>query len=272
MGWAILIIVIGWGVIGCAVQRKVLFPRWAIEAHSRPISESTLAKRGIERIWLGQAGDGVEMWLIKGDGVSAEKPGGVVIFAHGNGEVIDLWPGELKPYAEMGVSVLLVEFRGYGRSAGKPSESGIVADFVAAYDLIKQREDVDAEKMVVHGRSVGGGIAAGLVRQRQVRGVILESTFTSVKRMARRYLIPGFMVMDPMDVQGMLKAHQGEVLLMHGVDDGIIPAWHAKANADAAANAELILVEDAGHNDLPMDRVYWGHVRDYLVRVGVVGE
>ena len=92
------------------------------------------------------------------------------------------------------VRVLLPEYRGYGRSAGSPSQRAITEDLIAFYDLLARRPEVDAQRVVFHGRSLGGGAVCDLARHRKPAAVILMSTFTSMKRMAPRYLVPGFMV------------------------------------------------------------------------------
>src|SRR5690606_34255575 len=99
----------------------------------------------------------VEAWLLPGDGVSAERPGPAVVFAHGNAELIDHWPGALARYRRLGVSVVLPEYRGYGRSAGRPSESAIRDDLRALHARLSSHPMVDVTRLVYHGRSLGGG-------------------------------------------------------------------------------------------------------------------
>ena len=82
----------------------------------------------------------------------------MVIFAHGNGELIDYWPDELKKFNDFGLGVLLVEYPGYGRSDGTPTQKSISEAFEAAYDMLVSRPDVDAERIILFGRSVGGGV------------------------------------------------------------------------------------------------------------------
>src|SRR5688572_30832441 len=117
---------------------------------------------GLERLHVGP----VEGWFLPAYGVAAGRPGPAVIFAHGNAEIIDPYALELEPYRRMGVSVLLPEFRGYGRSGGEPSEEGITDDFVAFHDLLAARPDVDPSRIVFHGRSLGGGVVCALAARR----------------------------------------------------------------------------------------------------------
>ena len=80
----------------------------------------------------------------------------MVLFAHGNAEVID-YIALMSPYRDAGISVALLEYRGYGRSTGGPSE-GLIADGLALVERLKARPDVDPEQILLHGRSLGGGV------------------------------------------------------------------------------------------------------------------
>ena len=111
------------------MQRKILFPRYMIMVEV-PVEENI---SGIEQIWTNTGSGKVETWLLAPTQSSTSKPFPVVIFAHGNGELIDFWPNELKKFNEFGVGVLLVEYPGYGRSEGSPGQRSISEAFEAAY-------------------------------------------------------------------------------------------------------------------------------------------
>ena len=238
-------IVILLGVL-VGLQRAILFPTWAVSAPAQ--SEGEQDK---EQLWLSTRKGRVEAWFLAGRGVSQAEPGPLVIFAHGNGEIIDHWPQTLDHYRQLGVSVLLPEFRGYGRSGGSPSEQGIVQDYVAFYDQVTARPDVDARRVVFHGRSLGGGVVCGLAKQRKPAALILQSTFTSVADLAaEKYLIPRFLIRDPFDSVEAVRGLDSPLLIIHGRDDELIPISHAHTLRAAAKRAEL-LVLPGGHNDTP---------------------
>lgn len=232
-------------VVVLGLQRYLVFPRHLVHAPDPPHPVE-----GRERLWLSTDEGEVEAWLLPGRGASAEHPSPLVIFAHGNAELIDTWPDYLRPYREWGLSVLLVEYRGYGRSAGSPSEGSIADDLVLAYDQVTARPEIDAQRVILHGRSIGGGAVCALARRRRPAALILQSTFTSIRAMAARWFVPGFLVLDPFDNEACLHDFSGPVLLVHGRHDGLIPPSHAEALRRAAPQARLVWY-DANHNDCP---------------------
>lgn len=261
------IVLIGFGlwlIVACGLQRQVLFPRWAM-----PDVPPIRAAGGVEVLTLDTDQGPVPAWFIPGDGQTAEHPGPVVVFAHGNAERIEDWDPELRRYTRMGVGVLLPEFRGYGQAAGSPSQKAIVSDFVAFYDQVSVRADVDPARIMVHGRSIGGGVAAQLADQRPTAAMILQSTFISAARMARGYSVPRLLMRDPLDVEAVLRSYDQPVLLIHGRNDEIIPPYHAETNHAAAPDSRLIWY-DMGHNDPPPADVYWANIESFLRETSVI--
>ena len=249
-----------WLLIVWFVQRLVLFPTWAVPQtlHVRPGPD-------VETLWLETPAAKVEAWFIPGDGVDAEHPGPAVIYAHGNGELIDLWQHDLRAYRDRGISVLLPEYRGYGRSTGSPTQAGITADLIPFHDRLAARPDVDADRIVFHGRSVGGGAVAALAGHRPPRAMILESTFTSVAPLARRFLVPWFLVRDRFDTLAALRQYEGPMLIIHGTQDEVVPVSHARELAQAAENSRLVIYEDMTHNSgPPSERAYWAEIEAFL--------
>jgi fermentation-respiration switch protein FrsA (DUF1100 family) len=212
----------------------------------------------------------VEAWYVPGKGASADVPAPLVVFAHGNAEYLDDNQSLMASYRELGFSVLMVEFRGFGRSAGTPSESNIADDFHAMTQATVQRPEVDGSRLVYHGRSLGGGVVCALARKRKPNALVLQSTFTSIARMARRYLVPGFLVRDPFDNLGLLEGLDAPVLIIHGRGDPMIPLSHAQTNRKAATQGKLI-VYDCAHNDCPPNSVvYWEDLRAFYQNAGIV--
>lgn len=277
--WLYLLIgVVSWVAVVWFGQRLILFPRWAMGP-----AGSSLPGPKVRCLQLETGRGPVEAWFLRGDQVSVQHPGPVVIFAHGNGELIDHWEHALCGYTDMGVSVLLVEYRGYGRSAGHPSQTAIVSDYRAFYALLGRREDVDADRIVLHGRSLGGGVVAQLAATASGLGdgvsdggqlpapaaMILQSSFIGTASLARSYLVPRFLVRDPFDVTTVLRQFTNPVLILHGTRDQVIPPRHARQNHMAAVNSRLIFY-DISHNDPPPLQRYWTDIAEFLIAAGII--
>jgi len=228
------------------LRRRILFPRHALRAEPNPLRRF----EGIERIARTIRGGEVEAWFMPAPGSSARSPSPVVLFAHGNGELIEHWPEMLAPYLELGIGVLLPEYRGYGRSAGWPSERTIVDDCRWFLARIHERDDVDRRRTILHGRSIGGGVVCSLAPHVDVSAMVLWSTFTSVVDVARRLGVPGFLVPDRFDNEAALRRVRAPTFIVHGTADTLIPVEHAHRLA-ALAYAPQLRLYDAGHADCP---------------------
>jgi fermentation-respiration switch protein FrsA (DUF1100 family) len=243
------------------IQRNLLFPRHLVQ-----LPPHLPVVQGRERWWLSTDEGDVEAWLLPGHGISAEHAGPAVVFAHGNGELIDHWCYFLDRYRQLGISVILPEYRGYGRSAGKPSEHALVSDFCQVYARMRSDPRIDLTRLAYHGRSLGGGVVCALAKIHAPQALVLESTFTSVVDVARGMGIPGFFIHDRFESLPVVRDFAGPVLVLHGTRDTLIPPQHAERLAAANRRAELVFYE-AGHNDLPPPRAdYWPRIEATLRR------
>lgn len=245
--------------------RSVLFPVSQTSVPERQRPRPADAESWVRRIPAGE----VEAWYLP----PAPRPGSpdaapVVVFAHGNGELIDDWPHALEPYRRMGLGVLLPEFRGYGRSSGEPTEKTIHEDLLFFHDQLVERDDIDATRLVYHGRSLGGGVVAALARERPPLGMVLESTFTSVPDMASRLGVPRALIKDRFDTRALLEILDRPTLVMHGKRDQIIPFEHAQRLVEAARRPRLVTFE-GGHNEAPPPEPYWQAIRELLADLGL---
>jgi len=247
------------------LQRQMIYPRYLMGG---PGADAPLPE-GVERLWVETPGGRVEAWYMPAD--KAVGPAAAVIFAHGNAERIDDLPAEFRPLTALGLGVLLVEYPGYGRSPGAPSQASITAAMTAAYDVLVSRPEVDPSRIVIYGRSLGGGAACALAARRPSAAMILASTFTSVRSFARRYGVPAFLVRDPFDNLAVVAAYPQPLLVVHGRRDEVIAYRHGEALYRAAPSGRL-LTYDCGHNDCPPDRRQF--VRDlsgFLTTAGIIG-
>jgi hypothetical protein len=222
---------------------------------------------GVERIWLETEAGAVEAWFVPVDGVQSSP---AAIFAHGNAELIDHALPDALDLRDMGLSVMLVEFPGYGWSEGQPSRASIADAYRIAYDTLAAKQSVDADRIVGVGRSLGAAVIGDLARDRPLRALVLQSPFTSVSHLARRYLVPSVLVRDAFDNVGAISAFDGPILLVHGTRDAMIPYAHSEQLERAAMDAELLAL-DCGHNDCPPDRAaHAAALRDFLERARIL--
>ncbi|MDP6977341.1 MAG: alpha/beta hydrolase [Myxococcota bacterium] len=242
--------------LGCDMQRRILYPRPPV-----PPGEPRLPA-GSDRVWLGED-EPTEAWFLRPPMQERRFP--VVIFTHGNGELIDHWLPIYQEATRRGVGVLLVEYPGYGRSGGKPSQKSITRAMLQAYDFVADQPGVDRDAIVAHGRSLGGGAACALALERPLAAMVLESTFTSVRALAGQLGFPRFMVVDPFDNLAAVSELDIPILVIHGERDEIIPVGEGEALA-AAAETELVLMS-CGHNDCPFS---WPIVEAFLAELGLL--
>lgn len=221
---------------------------------------------GVEQVWLPTVAGRVEAWFVAGP--TARGP--AFLFAHGNAEQIDDWPLSLSGAGALGASLLMVEYPGYGRSEGEPSEASIRDAMVAAHDWLGARPEVDPARIVAFGRSLGGGAVCTLVRRRPLAALVLQSTFTGIESFARARWLPGFLVRDRFDNLAAIERFEGPVLVIHGTRDDVIPYAHGQALAAAARNGALISYPCA-HNDCPPSfDAMWHAIGQFLRTHGVM--
>jgi abhydrolase domain-containing protein 17 len=170
-----------------------------------------------------------------------------LLYIHGNAE--DL--GDIRPQLDLlqsyGFSVFAYDYRGYGTSNGKPSESNAYRDADTAYKYLTEKLKISPKRIIVYGRSVGGGSATELAAQYSPAGLILESTFTSAFRVVVPFPLLPFDKFTNLDK--LPKVHC-PILIMHGRADRTIPIEHGLALYRAAPDPKMSLwVPAAGHND-----------------------
>lgn len=189
----------------------------------------------------------------------------LLIFAHGNHELIDYWLTRLNGFRQRGFHLLLVEYPGYGRSQGVPSETSITQAMVAAYDVMASDPRIDHQRIYGYGMSLGGGAIAALAKQRPLRALILQSTFPSLRLFAARYLAPQWLLKDPFDSQAVLQNYTGPVMVIHGEQDGLIPWAQAQALADVSTNSKFHLYQ-CGHVCWDPERLPFWHDFDVFIQ------
>jgi fermentation-respiration switch protein FrsA (DUF1100 family) len=170
-----------------------------------------------------------------------------ILYIHGNAEDI----GDIQPFLESlhkwGFGTFAYDYRGYGTSDGKPGEWNAYQDAEAAYTYLTQKLQVPPHKIIVYGRSVGGGSAVDLATRHPIAGLILESTFTSAFRVVVPFPLLPF---DKFANLNKLQQVNCPILVMHGQADQTIPVKHGYQLYEAAADPKMSLwVDGAGHDD-----------------------
>lgn len=214
-------------------------------------------------------GGQVESWLYPAAG---DELAPLVVYCHGNAELIDYQDPVVQGYRRHGVALLLPEYRGYGRSGGKPSEAGIVADCIRFVDVALARPEIDRSRVVFHGRSLGGGVAAQLAAQRRPAALILEETFYSLAAMSAEYYAPSFLAKHPFRTDLVLRKLEAPILIFHGTRDSVIPVEHARRLHALRPDATYVEY-DSDHVEFPGDRneaAYWDEIRRFLLEAGVI--
>ncbi len=218
--------------------------------------------------WIDTPEGKIETWFIPSKNNNTNQGNPVVIFAHGNYELIDYCEVETRGLNQLGYDVFLIEYPGFGRSKGMTSRESINTVYVWAYDWLVSNKNVDPDQIIGFGRSLGGGAICDLVEKRSLAGVILQSTFSNVKSFAKRYGAPAFLARDPFDNVEIMKNYSRPVLIIHGRQDALIPFWHGETLAKNIPQSEFIQF-DCEHNDCPPDwKAYW-QIIDRFIKTAV---
>jgi abhydrolase domain-containing protein 17 len=181
-----------------------------------------------------------------------------ILYAHGNAEDLGQIAPMLEELRQHGFAVIAFDYRGYGASTdGPPTASGATRDMESVYQHAVHALGVPPSRLVLYGRSVGGGPATDLAARLPIGGLVLESTFTSTfVVMTRVPLLP----FDRFPNLHHIRQVHAPVLVVHGSADAAIPFSHGRRLYEAASNPKQALwVEGAGHNDLALvaGQRYW---------------
>lgn len=185
------------------------------------------------------------------------EPRAVVLFMHGNGGNVALWAPSLKFLVDRHrVSALVFDYRGYGKSAGEPSEKGILQDARAARAWLTERTRVNESDVVLMGQSLGGGVAVDLAAKDGARGLVLVSTFTSMPDVAAQHInwLPTqWLMTQRFHSLAKIRSYPGPLLVCHGDADHLIPFEQGEQLYLEAASTQKEFIRHVGgdHNDPP---------------------
>lgn len=199
-----------------------------------------------------QAADGTPLhgWFFPADTNSARKQMAVLV-CHGNAGNISDRLDVCSAFLSAGLNVFVFDYRGYGRCGGKPSEKGTYLDGEAAYQWLRSK-GFAPENIILHGESLGGGVAAELALHNNFGGLILQSTFTSIPDIGAElfpWLPVRWLSRISYDTKSKLPRIQVPVLLMHSRADTLIRFHHAERNYAAAREPKLLWELTGDHNN-----------------------
>lgn len=201
----------------------------------------------------------INAWYIK-----AKKNKPTVIFCHGNGGNISFYQDIADSIAQKGYGVLLLDYRGYGNSGGFSTEKGLYKDLNAAIAYLNTKEHIKNENIILWGLSLGGAVVADVASKEQFKGVILQSTFTSVKEEAIALfgknennligkIIAEFfknLIINPYDTKSKIAKIKSPLLIAHSTKDEMIPYTQGQKLAKLNPKAEFYLARSGTHNEM----------------------
>lgn len=237
----------------------VYFPSRAVEVTPQNIGLK------YEDVYL-ETGDGVKIngWFIPADSARA-----TLLFFHGNGGNISHRLESIQQFNNLGLSVFIIDYHGYGKSGGKPGEKETYLDAEAAWEYLTGDKAIDPASIIIFGRSLGGGIATWLASKKESKALIVESSFLSIPDVAGHYykfLPVKLLARFNYDSKNRMPHIHVPVLIIHSPDDDIIPFSQGQGLYDLAGEPKQFLKISGAHNDgyLVSDNIYRPGVDNFL--------
>ncbi|KAK3677686.1 bem46 protein, variant [Recurvomyces mirabilis] len=220
-------------------------------------------------------GETISAFLIKPENKSTARPVTIINF-HGNaGNVGHRLPVAKVLANDLSCTTLMVEYRGYGLSTGSPSEKGLAIDAQTALDYVRQRKDLEGNKIVVYGQSLGGAVSIDLVAKNKgtgdIKGLVLENTFLSIAKMIpsvmpiARYLTP--LCHEYWRSEDMIpQITDIPILLISGLRDEIVPPAHMKQLFKLCKSKTVVWKElpNGDHNNSVAEQGYFYFIEDFI--------
>ena len=199
------------------------------------------------------------------------KPAPTIIYLHGNAQNVSTWyvaPVEIQKHVP--VNALLIDYRGYGKSTGKPTVEGVIKDALAMYKYLIDR-GFKPEEISLYGRSIGGAVALELAAKEKVKSVVVQSSFTSLTDIAKELypFIPNALINNnSWNSKELIKKINCPVLISHGDKDEIVSISHSYKLYEAANKPKkLIVLKGATHNDISsyFNKEYFEALREMML-------
>ena len=242
-------------------NRMIFFPA------AYPLGDWRPAGLAPEDAWF-EAPDGTKLhgWYLP-----RENPRAVVLFCHGNAGNITHRTEILRALDDVvGVSTLVFDYRGYGRSEGRPDEAGVLADARAARAWLARRAGIPQDRIVLMGESLGGAVAVDLAAEEGASALVLENTFNNLRDLAAYHypwLPVRWLLRSRFDAAQQIRRYHGPLFQSHGDCDTIVPyALGRKLFAEANEPKQFLTIPGGDHNDLH-SRQYYLQLRAFVERL-----
>jgi len=222
--------------------RLIYFPTQTLDATPTEIDLSYEDVR-----FKGEDGLALSGWFIP-----AERARGTILFCHGNAGNISHRLDSIAIFHRLGMHTFIFDYRGYGRSDGRPGEEGTYRDALAAWRFLVEKRHIPPEEIVIFGRSLGGAVAAWLAGRQTPGALILESTFTSIEDIASNlypYLPVRHITRFGYHTTRTIATVRCPVLIAHSRDDDIIPFAHGEKIFQTAGEPKVFLEMAGSHNE-----------------------
>ncbi|MBM4054850.1 MAG: alpha/beta hydrolase [Planctomycetes bacterium] len=252
----------------CLIAIMMLFqPRFVYFPQSEIISTPGDIGLSYEDVSF-QTKDGLN---IHGWFIPAEQARGALLFCHGNAGNISHRIDSIKIFHDLGLSTLIFDYRGYGKSKGRLSEKGTYRDAEAAWDYLIQNRGIPPEKIILFGRSLGGAVAAWLAKTHTPAALIVESAFTSITDVGMElypYIPIRYISRFHYATKNYLKAIDCPLLIVHSRDDELISFRHGQRLFDAAHEPKEFLEITGDHNEgfLTSGKLYRDGIDSFLIK------
>jgi fermentation-respiration switch protein FrsA (DUF1100 family) len=243
---------------GCGLSTRALFPARKLDANVRLNADPASRELAI------RTADGVDL-----SGLYFDNGGkSLILYFHGNAGALDSWQGINRQLKRFGANLLMIDYRGYGKSGGKITEEGLFLDAQATHRMAGELGFADTS-IVVYGRSIGTGIAVDLAKTKRFRGLILESPYSSIRKMVYReywFLLPYFYFPYSLNSCSAAESILTPTLILHGTADQVIPYKYGRelSRCFDSTVVRFVSLEGGTHNDLAYYPRYWSAVDSFL--------
>jgi fermentation-respiration switch protein FrsA (DUF1100 family) len=212
--------------------------------------------------------DGIRLstWFIP-----SEDSRAVLLFCHGNGGNISHRLEKIWILNRLGLDILIFDYRGYGKSSGRPSEDGLYIDAETVYDHMVNERSLSPQKIIGYGESLGSPVIINLALKKEMAGIIIEEAFMSVKDMAKEHFpfIPAFLLKNSYNSLRMIKNVQIPKLVFHSINDEIVPFEQGERIFVMASEPKEFVKLRGGHNDafIVSEEIYSSGIDRFVARL-----